>query len=240
VAITRVNSASITNTTSGTTSCTATIPSGTGIAAGDLIIVAAGSQTGHTANGISAQDSVNATNYTTIAETELGSLSTRWMQTFAFVTPGAIADGSTITVTGYATAANTECSVDIFRGATAAISRAAVSVSQPSGTSTPVPALGSAPPAGDLVLTFCMAGSGTLTPPSPFTKGSSGTTGASTAIGYVLSADGSSTYAATWTLGTANTSAGQTVSFAAAAAAAGATPAPLVVPQAAVMQAANW
>jgi len=239
VAITRVNSASITNTVSGTTSCTATIPSGTGIAAGDLIIVCAGSQTGHTANGISAQDNVNATNYTTILETELGSASSRWTQSFAFVTPGAIADGSTITVTGYATAANTECSVDVFRGVTATISRAALGNSNASGTSSAAPALASAPPAGDLVLTFEMAGSGTLTPGSPFTKGSSGTTGASTAIGYVLSADGSSTYGSTWTLGTANTSAGQTVSFAAAAAA-GSTPVPLVVPQAAVMQAANW
>ena len=238
MAITRVNSASITNTTSGTTSCTATIPAGTGIQAGDLIIVGAGSQTGHTANGISAQDNVNSTGYTTILETDLGSASSRWMQTFAFVTPLAIADGSVITVTGYATAANTECSVDVFRGATATISRAAAGNSNISGTSSAAPALSSAPSAGDLVLTFCMAGSGTLTPASPFTKGSSGTTGASTAIGFVLGADGSSTYGSTWTLGTANTSAAQTVSFAAAAG--GGAPQALVVPQAAVMQAANW
>jgi hypothetical protein len=212
VTITRVNSASISGGASAT-SCTATIPGGTGIQAGDLIIVCAGSQTGHTTNGISAQDNVNATNYTTILETELGSSSTRWMQTFAFVTPLAIADGSTITVTGYATATNTECSVDIFRGVTGTISRTVVSASQPLGTSCAISALASAPPAGDLVLTFCEAGSGTLTPSAAFTKGSSGTTGASTAIGFVLSADGSSTYASTWTLGTQNTSAGQTVSF---------------------------
>jgi hypothetical protein len=212
--ITRVNSASIASA-SGTTSCTVTIPAGTGIQANDLIIVCAGSQTGHTTNGISAKDNVNNTNYTTILETQLGGASTRWMQTFMYVTPVAIADGSVITVTGYATAANTECSVDIFRNATASISRAAVSSSNASSTSSASPALASAAPAGDLVLTFEMAGSGTLTPGSPFTKGSSGTAGASTAIGYVLNATGALTYASTWTLGTANTSAAQTVSLAA-------------------------
>ena len=217
--ITRVNSASISG--NGTTSATATIPGGTGILAGDLIIVNAGSQTGHTTNGISVQDAVNATPYTTILETELGSASTRWQQTFAFLTPVNIADGTVLTCTGYGTATNTEFSVDIFRGATATISRAAVGASNVSGTTSAAPALASAPPANDLVLTFCMAGSGTLTPAAPFTKGSSGTTGAATAIGYVLAADGSSTYGSTWTLGTANTSAAQTVSFAAAVVAAG-------------------
>ena len=219
MAITHVNSASIAG--NGTTSATATIPGGTGILAGDLIIVNAGSQTGHTTNGISVQDAVNATPYTTILETELGSASTRWQQTFAFLTPVNIADGTVLTCTGYGTATNTEFSVDIFRGATATISRAAVGASNVSGTTSAAPALASAPPANDLVLTFCMAGSGTLTPAAPFTKGSSGTTGAATAIGYVLAADGSSTYGSTWTLGTANTSAAQTVSFAAATVAAG-------------------
>ena len=226
--ITRVNSASIAG--NGTTSATATIPGGTGILAGDLIIVNAGSQTGHTTNGISVQDAVNATPYTTILETELGSASTRWQQTFAFLTPVNIADGTVLTCTGYGTATNTEFSVDIFRGATATISRAAVGASNVSGTSSAAPALASAPPANDLVLTFCMAGSGTLTPAAPFTKGSSGTTGAATAIGYVLAADGSSTYGSTWTLGTTNTSAAQTVSFAAAIVTA-ATPQPLVYAQ---------
>lgn len=229
MAITRVNSAAITNT-GGTTSCTATIPAGTGIAAGDLIIVCAGSQTGHTTNGISAKDSVNNVNFTTILETQLGAASSRWMQTFAYATPGAIADGTVITVTGYATAANTECSVDIFRGATATISQAAVGSSNASGTTSAAPALASNAPAGDLVLTFDMAGSGTLTPGSPFTKGSSGTSGASTATGYVLAASGSSTYASTWTLGTANTSAAQTVSIAAAAAAAAVIPDVAIAP----------
>lgn len=234
---TRVNSASVSGGASAT-SCTAAIPAGTGIAAGDLIIVAAGSQTGHTANGISVSDAVNGTNYTTILETELGSASSRWMQSFAFLTPLAIADGTVVTCTGYATAANTEFSLDVFRGVTAAISRAAAGNSNISGTTSAAPALGSAPPAGDLVLTFCEAGSGTLTPASPFTKGSSGTTGASTAIGFVLSADGASTYGSTWTLGTANTSAAQTVSFAAIAAAL--APLPVVAPGLAAIQASTW
>jgi len=213
--ITHVNSASISG--SGTTSATATIPGGTGILAGDLIIVCAGSQTGHVTNGISVQDAVNGVPYTTILETDLGGASSRWLQTFSFLTPVNIADGTVLTCTGYGTAVNTEFSVDIFRGATGAISQAAVGSSNATSTSSPAPALGAAPKVHDLVLTFCEAGSGTLTPGAAFTKGSSGTAGASTAIGYLLSADGVSTYASTWTLGTSNTSAAQTVAFSAPA-----------------------
>lgn len=206
-----VNSASIASV-GGTTSATVTIPGGTGIAAGDLIVVCAGSQVGHTTNGISVSDAVNGVNYPTILETDLGGASTRWMQTFAYTTPVAIPDGTVLTCNGYATATNTEFSVDIFRGIESVASRAAVGSSNPTGTTSAAPALASAPPTFDLVLTFCMAGSGTLTPAAPFVAGSSGSSGASTAIAYALS-DGVSTFGSTWTLGTSNTSAAQTVSF---------------------------
>jgi len=206
--VTRVNSASISGGAAAS-SCTATIPAGTGIQAGDVIVVCAGSQTGHVTNGISVQDAVNGTPYTTILETELGSASSRWMQTFIFQTPVAIADGTVVTCTGYTGAANTEFSLDVFRGLSGSVSQAAVGSSNASASTSASPALGAAPVSGDLVLTFCETGAGTLTPGSPFTAGSSGTAGASTAIGFVLSASGALTYASTWTLGTAGTSAAQ-------------------------------
>lgn len=210
--VTRVNTASI-NGGSATATATATIPGGTGIKAGDLIYVSAGSQTGHVTNGISVSDAVNGVNYTTILETDLGGASSRWLQSFYFVTPVDIPDGTVLTCNGYSGAANTEFSVDIFRGLTGVISRAAVGSSNASGTSSAAPALATAPVTGDLVLTCEEAGSGTLTPGSPFTVGSSGTTGASIANAFVLGADGVSTFGSTWTLGTANTSAAQTVAF---------------------------
>lgn len=80
------------------------------------------------------------------------------------------------------------------------------------------------------------AGAPTLTAGTPFTAGSTDTT-CNAGTGFVLSASGSSTYASTWTISQTGTGATETVSFAGAG---GATPPPLVVPQAAVMQAANW
>jgi hypothetical protein len=239
--IIRLNSASISGG-SATATATTTIPAGTTILAGDLIIVSAGSQTGHVTNGISVKDGVNNVNYTTLLETDLGASSSRWIQSFRYVTPSNIADGTTITCTGYTGAANTEFALDVFRappGCTWSVDQSPAGSSNASSTSSAAPALAASAAAGALVITNCEAGSGTLTPGAAFAKGSSGATGASIANGYVLSASGASTYASTWTLGTANTSAAQTVSLTAAPPAGGAAQA-LVAPQAAVMQAANW
>lgn len=212
---TRVNSASISG--SGTTTATATIPGGTGILAGDLIIVSANCNGTHATNGMSVQDSVNATAYTTIKEQDLSGASTRWLQTFFFVTPVNIADGSTITLTAYAASAAASLAVDIFRGASGTISNAAVGVSPAAGTTCAAPALGAAPAAGNLVLSFCSFSSDVvaMTVASPFTSGSqkNGTTPA-VATGFVLAADGSSTYGVTWTNDSSQSNAAVTVAFA--------------------------
>lgn len=71
------------------------------------------------------------------------------------------------------------------------------------------------PVAGDLVLSLVSVSSGTATQPAAYTAGSTIATNVRTANAYVLSASGASTYGGTWTWGTSNTSALQTVSFAA-------------------------
>jgi hypothetical protein len=230
VAITRVNSASISG--SGTTSAVATIPGGTGILAGDLIVVAANCNGTHVSNGMSVKDSVNGTNFTTIREQDLSAASSRWLQAFSFVTPVNIADGSTITLTAYAASAAAALAVDVFRGVTGTISNAATGTSPAAGATSLGPALGAAPAAGNLVLSFnsFAANTATLTVASPFTRGSAKLASTpSAAIGYVLSADGSSTYAVTWTNDSSQSNADVTVAFTAAASAA-AAPAPLMRP----------
>src|SRR6266702_8205544 len=148
--VTRVNTASITG--AGTTTAVAVIPAGTGIRAGDLIVVAGNSNApSHVANGALCRDSVNGVNYATILETDLSSSSTRWLQAFWFVTPVPIADGATITFTGQPTGSTAAaCAVDIFRGASGTISNAAVGVSPAAGTTCACPVLGAAPAAGNL------------------------------------------------------------------------------------------
>jgi hypothetical protein len=69
-------------------------------------------------------------------------------------------------------------------------------------------------------MTLIEVSTGTATKPTAYTAGSNRTTTITSAIGYILSADGSSTYGGTWTWGTTNTSALQTVAFDAASAAA--------------------
>ena len=236
---TRVNSASITGN-AVTSPVTITIPSGTGIQAGDLIIVA-GESHGVASPVITVQDSVNLVSFTQTAQVLAAASSTkRYLTGFWFQTPQAIADLSTVTLTLAGAVSQLGGAIDIFRGCSGAVDQAAVSSGNiASGNSAAAPALAANAAAGALVITQMCAGStGTFTAGSPFSTGSNDTNVTDAANGYVLSASGSSTYASTWTwTGTASTSGNLTVSFAAAA---GATPAPLVVPQAAVMQAVNW
>ena len=215
VAITRVNSASI--NASGTTAAAYSTTLGVAAAAGDLIIVNASGNGTHVANGMSVQDSVNLTNFTTITEVQGGGASSHWAQAFYYVTPQALASGTTITLTPYALNTLSSFDVDIFRGTSGAISRAVTLTSGVAGTTAVTPALATAPVAGDLVLSMIEVSTGTATPPAAYTKGSFTVTTASSCIGYVLAADGASTYSGTWTWGTSNTSDLQTVAFGAAA-----------------------
>lgn len=211
MAVTRVNSSSISGTSTAATAYTAAV--GVAVAIGDLIVVNANSNGTHVTNGMACSDSKNGA-YTTLLETDQGGASTRWQQTFWKVATVAMVTTDTISLTPYASNTASAFSVDIFRGTGGTISHAAVGTPGASGTTAANPALAAAPAAGDLVLTLATASSGTLTQPAAFTKGSFGTTNVATANAYVLSADGSSTYGGTWTLGTTNTSAEQTVAFA--------------------------
>ena len=216
--VTRVNSASIGAFSAAATAYTAAVPVGTGIAAGDLIVVvAAGNFTGtRVSDGMSIYDSVNGAGkpYNTIGETQQGGSSSHWMQTFYYVTPVNIADGSTFTFTPASGSTANSFSVDIYRGSTGSIVVSMVGQSNAANTSLAAPALASVPPAGSLVLTFCASSGGLLTTGSPFTAGSNvNNSGQSTGIGYVLSANGSSSYGSAWTDSSTQTSATQTVAF---------------------------
>lgn len=215
MSLTHVNTVSLSANSTAATAYSITIPAGQGILAGDLIVVCADGTGTHASNGMAVQDNINATPYTTIRETQQGGASTHWLQTFYYATPLNFANDGTdlITFTPYASSTLNSFSVDVFRSTSQAISQAVVFSSVTSGTSFAASALGSAPATGDLVLTFCGATTGTLTQGSPFTLGSSANTNQSTAIGYVLGADGSTTYASTWTDGATSTAATQTVAF---------------------------
>lgn len=212
---TRVNTVSIGASSTGATAYSVTIPAGTGIIAGDLIVVTAASNGTHVLNGQSVQDNVNLVNYTTIKEQQQGGSSTHYQQTFYYQTPANIPDGSTITYTPFAgSTANAFC-VDIFRSTSGSISNAVTSQANTASASQSAPALAAAPVIGYLVLTMDAATTGTLTAGGAFTTGSSvNSAGQSVATGYVLQASGTSTYASTWTCGSSQTSAAQTVAFA--------------------------
>lgn len=218
MSVTRVTPSSLSASSNAATAYSLTVPTGTGIQAGDLVtVVADGNFSGtRVSKGMKVKDSVNGTNYTTIDETQQGGSSSHWMQTFCFQTPKAIPDGSSITFTPSSGSTVNSFAVDVWRGTTGAITRAVQKLTNAASLTPAAPALASAPAAGDLVLTFCGASSGTLGAGSPFTLGSAnqGAGGVqSVGIGYVLSASGSSTYASTWTDSSSQTSATQTVAF---------------------------
>jgi hypothetical protein len=211
VAITRVNGSAITG--SGTTASAYTAAVGA-VLAGDLIIVTANCNGTHATNGMSCSETSTSTALTTISETDQGGSSTRWLQTFYLYVTNDIAS-ATISLTPYAANTASSMSVDVFRGTGGNISRAVQIVSGVLGTTANNPALATAPPAGDLVLSLVSVSTGTATQPAAYTAGSTIATNVRTANAYVLSADGVSTYGGNWTWGTSNTSALQTVSFAA-------------------------
>lgn len=211
MAITRVNGSSISG--SGTTASAYNVTGSPALLAGDLLVITMDCNGTHAANGMSA--TLAGETFTTIAETQQGGASARWVQTFYCVL--ATSQTPTPSVTPYALNTASTAVMDVYRGANGLISRAAQVTSGASGTSATNPALLSAPLAGDLVLTLTGVSSGTATQPAAFTLGSQSSAGGPTvSSAYVLSADGASTYGGTWTWGTANTSALQTVAFGAA------------------------
>lgn len=210
----RVNTVSIGASSTSASAYSATIPTGTGIIAGDVLVVNAVSNGTHVLNGITCQDSVNLTNFTQIKEQQLGGSSAYYQQTFYYVAAANIPDGSLVTLTPYAAATDTCFSVDIYRYALGTITNAVVSQANTASTSQAAPALAAAPAIGNLVLTFdAAAGTGALTPGAAFTAGSTQAGTASATATAFLSASGSSTYASTWTDAGSVVSATQTVAL---------------------------
>ena len=112
----RVNTVSISASSTAATPYAATIPAGTGIVAGDLLIVNAVCDGTHASHGMTVQDSVNTTNFSNIgSDVQLGGGSASWQQTFYYAAAANIPDGSTITLTPYASATHNSFTVDIFR-----------------------------------------------------------------------------------------------------------------------------
>lgn len=212
MAITRVNTSSISASNNNASAYTVVIPQG--LLAGDLVIVTANSNGTHVTEGISCVEQWNATTLTTITEVQQGNASVRWQQCFYMLTPFDIDPGfATIEVTPYASCTATTFVVDVFRGTLDGVGGS--NFSGPTGLTANTPALATAPAAGDLVLSLTSVSSGTATQPSPYLMGSQRTTGPTTSNAYILAADGVSTYGGTWTWGTSNSSALSTVVFAA-------------------------
>jgi len=213
--VTRVNTVAITGN-SASSPATITIPAGTGIAAGDLIVIATNAL-GVSSPAVTVKDSVNNVNFTQLRQDQASSSANRYGTSFYFRTPQAIPDGSAITVTS-AGVTQIGGAVDVFRGCSGVIDKGpAGQANATSSTSCAAPALPANATAGALVVTAACANStaSSFTAGTPFATGSHDTV-CCAAIGYVLSASGSGTYASTWTIGS-STSAGQTVSFAAGA-----------------------
>ncbi len=211
----RVNSVSIGATSTSAAAYSATIPAGTGIIAGDLIIVCGTSDGTHASNGMSVLDNVNNVSFTTIKDQQQGSSSTHWQQTFYYVAAANVPDGSLITFTPYAAATTTTFSVDIFRYALGTIVQAVVGQTNVAANAQTSPALGAAPPVGSLVFSFdtTIGGAITLTQDPTFTAGSiTIAAGSAAGIAYAV-ADGVGTFASTWTDSSSQTSATQTVAL---------------------------
>lgn len=211
MSVTRVNGSSI--SASGVTASPFGTTLGVACLAGDVIVVTADCNGTHAANGMSVQETTNGQTFTTISETQQGGASSRWEQTFLLKTTVDLTGSETIQLTPYASNTSASFVVDIYRGLTGLISRAVQITSGAAGLSAANPALLSAPPAGDLVLSLTGVSSGTATKPAAYTLGSQTTAGPTTSNAHVLSADGTSTYGGTWTWGTSNSSALQTLAL---------------------------
>ena len=202
---TRVNSSSIFAGSAAATAYTTTL--GVAALAGDLIVVAGGSNGTHAANGMSVKDSVNNVNFPTILEIQGTSGSSRWMQVFAYATPVNLASGTTLTFTPYAASTLNSFAADIFRGYTATQVATATSYGNPTASALKPtgPAFAAAPAAGSLIVSYFETALSTpFSVASPYTIGSNGSTDVDTGVAYVLSADGSLTYSAVWTQNAVN------------------------------------
>jgi len=212
-AVTRVNTSSISTASTGAGSYGVAI--GVACNVGDLIVATMTSDGTHVTNGMAVLETTNFQTFTTIAETQMGDASSRWIQTFFLVNATPLSGTEIIEADQYASATNTSLAVDVFRGTTGLISKAVTMASVAASVAAYTPALGSAPDAGDLVLTLVGTASstGTKIQPPAYLLGSRQTAITYTGHGYVLSADGSSTYQGSWTWSTTGPSALQTVAF---------------------------
>lgn len=212
MAITHVNSANIIG--NGTHNVSITIPAGTGIQAGDLIVGTFVTDGTHVVNGGGIQDSVNGVSYSPLGETDQTNSSSFWQESKYYITPNAIADGSTFTVTGFFSSATVGAAIDIFRGLAGIIDQPFVGPtnSSPSTTITG-PALGGNAVSGALVLSMATGEGATTLSQSTLTTGSVNTSGRNVGIAYLLAANGLSTYAVTWTQGVSGSWAAQAISF---------------------------
>jgi hypothetical protein len=238
MAITRVNTSTINANSTAATAYSVAV--GVAVAVGDLIVaICAGTGT-HATNGM-AVTATNNGSLTTLLEVVQGSSSTHWSQSFYKLATASMLSTDTLTFTPYVSSAVNTIVADIFRGTAGTINRAAVGSTNATSATPPTPALATAPTAGSLVLTMGSWSSGTGTPPTTpaYTAGSINTTSQSAAIGYILSADGSTTYGGNWAI-TSNTSAMQTVAFDAAAASTFLSAGPIIVNSRAVQRATNW
>lgn len=219
MAVTRINSTSLTG---GSTSASAYTIAVGNLLVGDLVVVNVNSNGTHATNGIGIDDPAVLFFTNLLSERQQNAGGTRWQQTaYLYIN---FDWNFSVQITPYAGNTQSSASVDAFRGTTGLVSRAVQVVGGGLTASASTPALLSAPPAGDLVMSMVTVspGSTATNQPSPYLLGSGTTTNVVTQNGYVLSADGTSTYGGSWNWGTSNTSALQTVSFAAAVS----TPAP--------------
>ena len=201
--------------TGGTLSVSVSTKDGNGIAPGDTIIAYSLSNGTHAAS-VTIQDSVNSTTFTQDKEQQIGATGT-YAQASRYVVVNAIPDGATITLTPFASATITGLCVTVIRYSLGTIAQAFVSQSNAASTSQPAPALGAAPVRGSFVMTFDAAlNSGTLTPGGSFTADSAASAAGATLANAYLTADGTGTFASTWTDSSSNQSATMTVAYTAA------------------------
>lgn len=198
-----VNSFSLNNSSTGATTYQILTPH---VTKNDIIVVSGASNGTHATNGMVCNDDVYNTNYTVVAEVQNTNASSRWGQAFVRQTD-IIGPGQHFSFTPYAAATTSSFSIDIFRGYTATVDQAATTNNTPLGTTANGTAFAAAPAAGTIVVAYASAASTSLTlgtGTGTFTAGSQTTTTADTGIAYVLVADGTTNYVASWTLGASN------------------------------------
>jgi Putative Ig domain len=235
VSVTVNNTSMASAGTGGALSVTVSTKDGNGIAPGDTIIAYTVSNGTHAAS-VTVQDSINGTSFTQDKEQQIGATGI-YAQASRYVVVNAVPDGATITLTPFASATITSLAVTVWRYSLGTIAQAYVSQSNAASTTQNAPALGAAPNRGHIIMTFDAAVSlGTLTPGGAFAgnlDSAVSASGVSIANAWAV-ADGTSTFASSWTDTVSQASATMTVAYtsasvgapyliARAAAAAGAT-----------------